>query len=221
MKLPVMAISAIATLVTASCFSVPPLEEPGAAKLSLDSAQARPASSAATSAVQDGAAAAPQRNFTPVLYARDGTPVSPASTAGAGGPLTSRDLAGNQGGRMHILELYQNVIEERDTLSMEVDALIEEVDYTRQALATADRRIEELEAELQAAAEQAQRLRLENVELAGRLTIAQIRRLQAEKILLESRLAEIEAVEQAARMDGAPIASAPVGGQAPIVEQPR
>lgn len=135
-----------------------------------------------------------------VLYARDGTPVSASGPSGAqepSGPLSARDLAGGQGGRMYILELYQNVIEERDVLSHEVLALGDELERARQALLSADQRGMELETRLAAAAEENQRLAAENVDLAGRLTTAQIRRLQAEKILLEQRLAEIGAVSAA------------------------
>jgi regulator of replication initiation timing len=98
---------------------------------------------------------------------------------------------------MYILELYQNVIEERDVLSREVIALGDELERARQALLSADQHGAELEARLAAAAEENQRLRAENVDLAGRLTTAQIRRLQAEKILLEQRLAEIGTVPPA------------------------
>jgi len=130
-----------------------------------------------------------------VLYARDGTPVAasgPTPAQEAGGPLAARELAGAQGGRMYILELYQGVIEERDRLSMEVSALTDELDRAQRALVAADQRNAELEERLQSAGDENQRLREENVDLAGRLTTAQIRRLQAEKILLEQRLAQIE-----------------------------
>ena len=138
---------------------------------------------------------AQSRELEPVLYARDGRPVEagdPGDGDGEQQPLSARELAGNQGGRMYILELYQNVIEERDQLSLEVEALAGEIERARAALAAADQRIAELEAALGAANAENQRQRAENVDLAGRLATAQIRRLQAEKILLELRLAEIE-----------------------------
>jgi hypothetical protein len=133
------------------------------------------------------------RELEPVLYARDGRPVEAGDPGEAGGeePLSARDLAGNQGGRMYILELYQGVIEERDQLALEVETLGAEIERARAALAAADQRIAELEAALATAGAENQRQRTENVDLAGRLATAQIRRLQAEKILLELRLAEI------------------------------
>ena len=137
---------------------------------------------------------AQSRELEPVLYGRDGRPVEAGDPGGAGGeqePLSARELAGNQGGRMYILELYQNVIEERDQLALEVETLGGEIERARAALAAADQRIAELEAALATASAENQRQRTENVDLAGRLATAQIRRLQAEKILLELRLAEI------------------------------
>jgi hypothetical protein len=136
-----------------------------------------------------------ERDYEAVLYARDGTPVD----AGGGrsqepGALPpTRELAGDPGGRMYILELYQNVIEDRDRLALEVDALGAELERARAALTAADQRIAELERALAAAAGESERQKAENVDLAGRLATAQIRRLQAEKILLELRLSEIEA----------------------------
>jgi hypothetical protein len=141
------------------------------------------------------------RSYAPVLYARDGTPVDAGgarSREPEGAPPLARELAGDSGGRMYILELYQNVIEERDRLSLEVDALGTELERAKAALNAADQRIAELERALEAAAAESQRQKAENVDLAGRLATAQIRRLQAEKILLELRLAEIEAAERGA-----------------------
>jgi len=168
-----------------ACISAPPAAEPS------EASTARPREAQAQPQVREPAT---------VLYARDGTPVlssgpipgRESSGQEPSSPLAARDLAGS-GGRMYILELYQSVIEERDMLSLEVDALTDELERARQALIGADQRNAELEGRLQTAAEENRRLREENVELAGRLTTAQIRRLQAEKILLEQRLAEIEA----------------------------
>ena len=171
------AAAALALLLATACVSTPELEPP--------------AESRASQAPQTAPPAAAQ----PVLYARDGTPVAasgPTVVQDPAGAQAGRELAGNQGGRMYILELYQGVIEERDTLALEVAALEAELERLRQSLGAADERVVALERQAAAAAEENQRLRQENVDLAGRLTTAQIRRLQAEKILLELRLAEVE-----------------------------
>ena len=175
----------LAGLALSACVSAPPLDTPA------ERQAAEPRTSPAHASTGPGAT----QYAEPVLYARDGTPVAGGGAEvaqEAPGPLAGRDLAGSQGGRMYILELYQNVIEERDRLSLEVSALNGELDNLRQALAQAGGRIDELEAAGAAAEEENRRLRAENVDLAGRLTTAQVRRLQAEKILLELRLAELE-----------------------------
>ena len=144
---------------------------------------------------------AQEREYRPVLYGRDGKPVEAGDATAAGEPgaaLATRDLAGNQGGRMYILELYQSVIEERDHLALEVGALGSEIERARAALSAADQRIAELEQALEGAAAENQRQRAENIDLAGRLATAQIRRLQAEKILLEQRLADMGGADQGA-----------------------
>jgi hypothetical protein len=123
----------------------------------------------------------------PRLYARDGTLVAgPADASQPAGPH-SREL-GDGSGRMVLLELYQNVIEERDALSLEVSALRAELEKVRSTQKSAEAealsqvsRVEALEAERA-------KLAADALEMAGRLTTAQIRRLQAEKLLLEHKL---------------------------------
>ena len=123
----------------------------------------------------------------PRLYARDGALVAgPADGAQPNGPQ-SREL-GDGSGRMVLLELYQNVIEERDALSLEVSSLRAELEKSRAAQKIAETealaqvsRVEALEAERT-------KLSADALEMAGRLTTAQIRRLQAEKLLLEHKL---------------------------------
>jgi len=123
----------------------------------------------------------------PRLYARDGTLVAgPADGAKPAGPQ-SREL-GDGSGRMVLLELYQNVIEERDALSLEVSSLRAELEKSHAAQKSAETealaktsRVEALEAERT-------KLAADSLEMAGRLTTAQIRRLQAEKLLLEHKI---------------------------------
>ena len=163
------------------CISAPSPEDRS------ETAAARTQRPAATPAIQQ---TQPPRSAAPVLYARDGTPVSAAGSVAQEpvGPLSTRDLAGSQGGRMYILELYQNVIEERDGLALEVSALQAELEATRAALIEADGEIGELQATVASMQAEQQSMLEENLELAARLTTAQIRRLQAEKLLLEVRL---------------------------------
>jgi len=92
-------------------------------------------------------------------------------------------------GRMHIIELYQQVLDERDSLMGEVEALTAALERAQTLLQTTRQTASDLEARI-AALEEGHRLLLsENQEIAGRLTTAQIRRLEAEKLLLESRIA--------------------------------
>lgn len=125
------------------------------------------------------------------LYARDGSVVNPAKNGAQEAGVADRDLAPSEGGRMYILELYQKAIDDRDALELEVRSAQSELERARASVTkaqveqqTAAERVAALEAENQ-------RLLAENVELAARLTTAQIRRLQAEKLLLENRLAEL------------------------------
>jgi hypothetical protein len=132
------------------------------------------------------------------LYARDGTPVATTVQPKASNELPARDLAPSEGGRMYILELYQKAIDERDALAAEVRTMQGDLEKLRAVIAQRESesaaqaaRIEQLAAERQRAIE-------ENIELAARLTTAQIRRLQAEKLLLETRLSELDNAKPAA-----------------------
>ncbi len=134
----------------------------------------------------------------PVLYARDGSVVVPAGAAGPSaasaaqdyGSPARREIGAYDGGRMYLLELYQQVIDERDGLAQEVASLNADLQQARTALADSQARAAGLEARVQELDARRQALEAETLELAGRLTTAQIRRLQAEKLLLEARIAE-------------------------------
>ena len=133
------------------------------------------------------------------LYARDGSIVKQDGSGPIVSPVSGdtplHDIQRTGEGRMYILELYQNVIEERDNLTLEVSALNTELNRTRTALVEADARISALEANATSLSAEKLSLEEENMALAGRLTTAQIRRLQAEKILLEIRLEESLALD--------------------------
>ena len=133
------------------------------------------------------------------LYARDGSIVQQDGSGPIVSPVSGdtplHDIQRTGEGRMYILELYQNVIEERDHLTLEVSALNAELNRTRTALVEADARIFGLEANVTSLGAEKQSLEEENMALAARLTTAQIRRLQAEKILLNIRLEESLALD--------------------------
>jgi hypothetical protein len=140
-----------------------------------------------------------------VLYARDGSVVSPTPGGERGAALPAHEVRPSEGGRMYILELYQKAIEERDALAAEVGALGAELEKTRKALADSGEALARAEGKALELQTREQALLEENMELAARLTTAQIRRLQAEKLLLETKIA----------LTGTARASAPVeAGQA-------
>jgi len=128
----------------------------------------------------------PEAPSSAALYSRDGGVVS-APAPGELRPSTASGapLSGGEDSRMRIIELYQQVLDERDALRREVgdlSALLEK----HQAMLT------ELDVQAQSAqrAFDAQRLELERSagearELADRLATAQIRRLELEHQLLE------------------------------------
>lgn len=178
--------SALALLcVVSSCATTSGAKAPPPGTPSTESVSAQNASMKPAAQVQQPPAAPAQ------LYARDGSVVQTAQNAPQEAGVADRDLAPSEGGRMYILELYQKAIDDRDALELEVRSVQSELERARQSVTraqaeqqTAAERVAALEAENQ-------RLLAENVELASRLTTAQIRRLQAEKLLLENRLAEL------------------------------
>ncbi len=178
--------SALALLcVVSSCATTSGAKAPPPGTPSTESVSAQHASMKPAAQVQQPPAAPAQ------LYARDGSVVQTAQNAPQEAGVADRDLAPSEGGRMYILELYQKAIDDRDALELEVRSVQSELERARQSVTraqaeqqTAAERVAALEAENQ-------RLLAENVELASRLTTAQIRRLQAEKLLLENRLAEL------------------------------
>lgn len=151
------------------------------------------ASEAAPGAARDGAPALdvsawgqPEAPSSSALYSRDGGVVSaPAPGELRASTASGAPLSGGEDSRMRIIELYQQVLDERDALRREVGdlrALLEK----HQAMLT------ELDAQLlsEKRGAEAQRAELERSasearELADRLATAQIRRLELEHQLLE------------------------------------
>ena len=126
----------------------------------------------------------------PTLYGWDGS-VAAGETPGQVSQRANpgHGLEPTIEGRMHILELYQTVLDERDALASEVQALTKALERTEGDLAAVRGEKAELETRLAAEERAKQGLLQQNVELSGRLTTAQIRRLEAEKLLLETRIA--------------------------------
>lgn len=124
------------------------------------------------------------------LYAWDGGVVSqPEAGIQHDASPSTRGLEPSLQGRMHILELYQEVLDERDTLQNEVDALRAALARTRDAEEQMSAESERTRREMQELLAAQAKLQAENRELLARLTTAQIRRLETEKLLLETQIA--------------------------------
>ncbi|MCH2105612.1 MAG: hypothetical protein MK291_03095 [Planctomycetes bacterium] len=144
-----------------------------------------------------------QRSFEGVIE-----PASPGEVTWSSWPTHESD-AEPQGSRMFLLERYQEVVDERDSLAREVMGLNATID-------TLSAKITALETDLgqangTAAARQTEisRLKRENTDLAERLTTAQIARLEAERILLEE---SIERIQVKALVEGEQSQTAPSTG---------
>ena len=102
--------------------------------------------------------------------------------------------------RTHIIELYQQVLEERDVLAHEVEELRANLAETDLALDAKTKAVEELSGRVAALEEAHRTLLADNQSIAARLVQAQIRRLEAEKLLLETRIeSERAKAEESAR----------------------
>ena len=125
----------------------------------------------------------------PTLYGRDGSPVTaqPAGTV-VNDRAPTHELEEPDGSRMYILELYQQAIEARESLEMEVEALTAALDKANDALEQSAYQNDEMKKLVEKQAGQIERLENQGLGLASRLTTAQIRRLEAEKLLLEAKL---------------------------------
>jgi len=164
---------------------------PGAARVS-DPEQTDPMGE---SAETKGAANAPEP-----LYAWDGGVVEGAPRGRVTAQDAPRGLETPPSGRMHIIELYQQVLEERDALAHENQELRRHLEETSIALDAKTKAADELTARVAALEEARTALMNDNQTIAARLVQAQIRRLEAEKLLLESRIeAERAKAEETAR----------------------
>jgi len=100
------------------------------------------------------------------------------------------------GGRMYLLELYQQALEHSEALEREVagltttlDETYRELDALQDEVRRANARTEQLDADVN-------QLSQENLDLGARLATAQIRRLEAEKMLLEAKIEWAEFLRQ-------------------------
>jgi len=99
-----------------------------------------------------------------------------------------RDLGPSPAGRMHIIELYSQVLDERDALAEEVAALTAALQRAESLIDASGSDVASLQAHAAELQEENERLRVTNRDLAARLLTAQIRRLEAEKLLLETKI---------------------------------
>jgi hypothetical protein len=142
-----------------------------------------------------------------VLYARDGSIVTPQGVAPGAG-LPRREVQGAEDSRSKILELYQRVVEERDKLTLELTARDAEISQIRKTLELEVARSNEFEARVRTAEQTTAELCSQNLELAARLTTAQIRGLEAEKRWLELSLSlPAKTVASTPKRDSAPAAA--------------
>jgi hypothetical protein len=131
---------------------------------------------------------------------------------------TPRGLETPPAGRMHIIELYQQVLDERDALSAEVERLREELDATRLALDGKTAANEDLSTRLASVQAAHQALMADNQSIAARLVQAQIRRLEAEKMLLETRIESERSKNEIPRAGAAPAKGAASPTKAPAAK---
>lgn len=148
------------------------------------------------------------------LYAWDGGVVDGAPQGRvAEQEGTPRGLETPPAGRMHIIELYQQVLDERDALASEVEILRKGLEETRVALEAKTKESIDLSAQVAGLEAARAGLMSDNRDIAARLVQAQIRRLEAEKLLLETRIeverAKAEEAAQAVAAQSRPGAAKP------------
>ncbi len=207
--------------------SAPPEPPPdywqGRGRYRQEAPEARGAQPATTDPLCAGPQPAESAEFgAPPLLAWDGGVIAGAPqgvvTEESGTP---RGLQSPPGGRMHIIELYQQVLDERDALAEEVESLQRALEQTGAALEEERRKSAQLELRVAGLEEGHRGLLEENRELAARLATAQIRRLEAEKLLLEARIEAHRArAAQAAEAQVKPVVPARAEGKRKAEPEP-
>jgi regulator of replication initiation timing len=141
-----------------------------------------------------------QRSFEGVIE-----PASPGEVTWSSWPTHESD-AEPQGSRMFLLERYQEVVDERDSMAREIMGLKAMIDNMSGKITALEVDLGVVNTTCAERQTEITRLRDENTTLAERLTTAQIARLEAERILLEE---SIERIQIEALVNGAETANAP------------
>jgi len=126
----------------------------------------------------------------PVLYGRDGTPVTAAPQGKVlqqSGPLNA-GVDGTGGSRAVLLDLYSALREEHSALLEEFEAVSKDSELSSAKVVEQASKIKALEAQVAALTLRNEELESSQLELAGRLAQAQIGRLEAERAFLEASL---------------------------------
>ncbi len=171
---------------------------------------AAPAGEAAPAATAGASVPTPTRPQAP-LVGWDGSAVADGAPAQ---DAPDRALEPGQG-RMRIIELYQQVLDERDALRDELEASASALEAAQRQRVELEEENRSLRARVVALENGQESMQAENLDLAARLTTAQIRRLEAEKALLEARIGELRAHDASSPMADQARAPAPVAGSKP------
>lgn len=126
----------------------------------------------------------------PILYARDGTPIHAsgpfAVEPGEDGP--AHGVQRGEQSRMYLLELYQEAVDAKEALELEVRSMTVDLQLAREEVMAAQTELEQARARIGQLEGEVGAQRNELRELAERLITAQIRRLESDKLLLEAKI---------------------------------
>jgi len=180
-------------------------DDSGASSMGTENA---PESSSVGATTSSQAQPAPRQGGDATLYAWDGGVVDGAPQGVSTAQGTPRGIETPAPGRTHIVELYQQVKDDRDALAEEVELLRKSLEQTTLAFEEETRKSNDLLGRLAALEVSHREMMEDNQAIAARLVQAQIRRLEAEKMLLETRIElekqkEVEAAQAAAAVRGA------------------
>lgn len=170
---------------------------------------------------KDAAKTAPPPGGDAPLYAWDGGVVDGAPQGVTTAQGEPRGVEPPAPGRTHIVELYQQVKDDRDALAEEVELLRKSLEQTTLAFEEETRKSNDLAARMAALEVSHREMMEDNQAIAARLVQAQIRRLEAEKMLLETRI-ELEKQKEAEAAQAAAAARGPAAkpGAKPKTDKP-